>query len=144
MICIQLMVRIQGWTFNKSIALVLVAGYAMLLFDIRSEHVDVVRHGWKPWIPIYYSGAMIVVGAVALAMWERGGRQVLLFAFGASFIVGALGFWFHTHGQLISGVTTVLAAWTEPLHHKDAPPALAPLSFAGLGLLGVLTCARVS
>ncbi len=136
------MVRIQHWTLSKSIALVLVGGYAMMLFDIRSEHVDVVRHNWKAWIPIYYSITMLLVGSAAVARWERGGRQVLLVTFCASFIVGALGFWFHSHGQPIPAITTVLGAWTKPLHHKDAPPALAPLSFAGLGLLGVLTCAR--
>ena len=114
----------------------------MLLLDIRSEHVDVVRESWKPWIPIYYSGAMLLVGAVALARWDRGGRQVLLVAFRASVIVGALGFWFHNRGHLVTGVTTVLEAWTLPLHRKDAPPALAPLSFAGLGMLGVMACAR--
>ena len=138
------MVRIQNWTLSKSIALVLVGGYAMMLFDIRSEHVDVVLHNWKAWIPIYYSITMLLVGSAAVARWERGGRQVLLVAFCTSLIVGALGFWFHSHGQPISAITTVLGAWTEPLHHKDAPPALAPLSFAGLGLLGVLACARRS
>ena len=136
------MAHIQRWTLNKWIVLLLVSGFAMLLFDIRSEHVDVVRKNWKAWIPIVYSGAMILVGLVALVRWERGGRQVLLFAFSASFIVGALGFWFHTKGEPISGIETILAAWTEPLHHKDAPPALAPLSFAGVGLLGMVACAR--
>src|SRR5262249_46908845 len=53
--------------------------------------------------------------------------------------------WFHSEGHPISGVLQVLAAWA--LHPGDnggikigAPPVLAPLSFVGLGLMGVLAC----
>jgi len=137
------MVPTRTWSLNKVIVLVLIAGFAMLVVDLRSEHVDVVRRNWLAWIPIVYSGAMVVLGAAALAGWERGGRQALLIAFAAAFLVGGFGFWFHNHGDLVSGVLTVLSAWTKPLHHEDVPPPLAPLSFAGLGLLGSLACARL-
>ena len=136
------MVATRTWTLNKVTVLVLIGGFAMLVVDLRAEHVDVVRHNWQAWIPIVYSGVMVLLGAAALAGWERGGRQVLQIAFAAAFIVGGLGFWFHNHGHLVSAVITVLSAWTQPLHHQDVPPPLAPLSFAGLGLLGMLACAR--
>ena len=136
------MVPTRIWTLNKVVVLVLIAAFATLVVDLRDEHVDVVRHHWQAWIPIAYSGVMVVLGATALAGWERGGRQALLIAFAAAFIVGGLGFWFHNHGDLVSGMLTVLSAWTKPLHHEDVPPPLAPLSFAGLGLLGTLACAH--
>jgi hypothetical protein len=136
------MVPTRTWTLNKVIVLILIAAFAMLVVDLRSEHVDAVRRDWQAWIPIVYSSAMVVLGAAALAGWKRGGRQALLIAFAAAFIVGGLGFWFHNDGHLVSGVLTVLSAWTKPLHHEDVPPPLAPLSFAGLGLLGTLACAR--
>src|SRR5205085_1120919 len=119
-----------------------IGGFAMLVIDLRSEHVDVVRHSRQAWIPIVYSGLMVLLGAAALAGWERGGRQALLIAFAAAFVVGGLGFWFHTRGHPVSGVLIVLSAWTQPLHHQNVPPPLAPLSFAGLGLLGTLGCVR--
>lgn len=130
------------WMLNKTIVLFLIAGFAMLVIDLRSEHVDVVRQNWKAWIPIVYSGVMVLVGAAALAKWQQWGRQALLFSFAAAFVVGGLGFWFHNQGHPIAAVMTVLSAWTQPLHHPDAPPPLAPLSFAGLGFLGMLSCAR--
>jgi hypothetical protein len=136
------MVPFRAWTLNKVIVLVLIGGFTMLVIDLRSEHIDVLRHNWRPWIPIVYSGIMVLLGAAALTNWERGGRQALLVGFTAAFIVGGLGFWFHNHGHLLTGVTTVLQAWTAPLHHEDVPPPLAPLSFGGLGLLGVLACLR--
>ena len=130
------------WTLNKWVVLTLTAGFAAVVVDLRSEHVDVVRHHWTAWIPIVYSGIMVLLGGIGLAAWERGGRQMLLAAFSLAFIVGGLGFWFHNHGHLVSAVVTVLEAWVLPLHHQKGPPALAPLAFAGLGLLGLLACAR--
>jgi len=131
----------RAWTLNKIVVLLLVLGFAGLVLDLRFEHVDVVRNNWKAWIPIFYSGAMVLLGAVALARWENWGRQALLFGFAAAFIVGALGFWFHNGGHLVSAVVEVLSAWTQPVHHPDTPPPLAPLAFAGLGLFGMIACA---
>jgi hypothetical protein len=136
------MVPTRTWTLNKVLVLVLSAGFALLVVDLRYEHVGAVRHYWQAWIPIVYSGVMVVLGAAGLAGWERGGRQALRLAFAAAFLVGGLGFWLHNNGDVVSGVLTVLSAWTGPLHHEDVPPPLAPLSFTGLGLLGTLACAR--
>jgi hypothetical protein len=136
------MVPTRTWTLNKVLVLVLSAGFALLVVDLRYEHVGAVRHYWQAWIPIVYSGVMVVLGAAGLAGWERGGRQALLIAFANAFLVGGLGFWLHNNGDVVSGVLTVLSAWTAPLHHEDVPPPLAPLSFAGLGLLGTLACGR--
>ena len=113
----------------------------MLVVDLRFEHVEAVHEHPISWTPIIYSGLMINLGIVGLIAWDRGGRQVLQAAFVAAFVVGLLGFWFHNHGHLIHGVT-VLSAWNRPLQHTDAPPPLAPLSFLGLGLIGLLACAR--
>ncbi len=132
----------NSWTLNKVLVLLLTAGFLALVVDLRSEHVDVVRHHWTAWIPVVYSGIMVVLGALGLATWARGGRQMLTVAFAAGFVVGALGFWFHNDGHLISAVSTVLAAWVRPLHHEDVPPQLAPLAFLAMGLLGMLACAR--
>jgi len=130
------------WTLNKILVLLLTAGFLTLVVDLRSEHVDVVRHHWTAWIPIVYSGIMVVLGALGLAFWGRGGRQMLTVAFSAGFVVGVLGFWFHNGGHLILAVSTVLSAWTQRLHHEDVPPQLAPLAFLAMGLLGMLACAR--
>ncbi len=133
---------LRSWSLNRLLVLILTAGFALLVVDLRSEHVDVVRRHWTAWIPIVYSGVMVAVCAAGLAAWERSGRPMLLAAFASAFVVGGLGFWFHNHGHLISAVITVLDAWVLPLHHEKGPPQLAPLSFAGLGLLGVLACLR--
>lgn len=137
----------------------------MLLFELRFEHMDALGDHWQAWIPIAYSGVMIVVGVLGLWFWEKGGRKVLFWAFAAGIIIGALGVWFHDKGKPWDSVTEVIAAWQAPIvkhHHpkkgelqptpspasakksekKEEPPKppLAPLSFAGMGLLGMLAC----
>lgn len=132
----------RKWTLNQMVVLTLIAGFVMLLFDIRSEHVDVVHDKWQAWIPIYYAAAMIVVGTVGMAAWRSWGRVLLMVGFVAAFVVGGLGYYFHTGGHLITGVATILHAWSGNAHRDDGPPALAPLAFGGLGLLGVVACLR--
>ncbi|MGI8495020.1 MAG: hypothetical protein ACR2L1_06880 [Pyrinomonadaceae bacterium] len=102
---------------------------------------------------------------------ERGGRQLLFWAFAVALIVGTVGFWQHNgehFGQRIAGVFTVWGETApEDQHsgeknggensagenqgqgndsrkHEEALllPVFAPLTFAGLGILGMLACAR--
>jgi hypothetical protein len=96
---------------------------------------------WTAWIPIVYSGAMVVVCLVCLLLWNRRGRQAHFYAFAFSVVVGLLRFWLHNQGRLFRDLATVLDTWTRFEHHADTPPTLAPLSFCGLGGLGMLECA---
>ena len=130
------------WTLNKILVLLLLGAFVGLTLDLRYEHVDKVRKFWEAWIPIVYSGAMVVLGAVCLRLWERGGRQILSIAFTFALAVGVVGFWLHNRGHLVSAVMQVLSAWTQPIRHKDVPPQLAPLAFVGLGVLGMMACAK--
>ena len=52
------------------------------------------------------------------------------------------GFWFHTDGRLLRSVRRELSAWVRKLPDEDKPPALAPLAFAGFGILGTLACTK--
>ena len=45
---------LKTWALNKIIVLFLIGGFAMLVVDLRSEHVDVLRENWKPWRSITY------------------------------------------------------------------------------------------
>lgn len=159
------------WTLNKLVVLLTLAGFFMLVMDLRFEHMDVLGEDWQSWIPIIYSGVMVLVGAWGLWFWEKGGRKVLFWAFAASIIVGLLGVWFHDKGKPWKSVTLLVAAWqapirkharreenqTQPVRKPSYPPIaanpgekkkkeekpnppLAPLSFAGIGVLGMLAC----
>jgi len=152
------------WTLNKLIVLLALGAFFMLMMELRFEHMDELGDHWQAWIPIVYSGAMIIVGFLGLYFWDKGGRKVLFWAFAASIIVGLLGVWFHDKGKPWQSVTVVVEAWQAPIVKHPKPnisatpsvptpspanppkkkkkpkPPLAPLSFAGMGLLGMLAC----
>lgn len=157
------------WTLNRLIVLFLLGAFVVLMFEIRSEHQDVLGEHTIAWTPIIYSGLMIIVSFACLFFWRGGGRQILFWAFAAALIVGVVGFWQHNEhhfGQRINYVFTVWGNSTAKKqesdehseaenqdHHSDGdhdhelsaplmPPVLAPLTFAGLGILGMLACAK--
>ena len=136
-----MMSKSAPWTLNKILVLLLTGTFLGLAGDLRYEHVDQVRNHWTAWIPIVYSGAMVVIGLLGLLRWDRHGREVLFYAFACSLVVGLLGFWLHNQGDLIRNLETVLDAWTRLEHHTDTPPTLAPFAFCCLGVLGMLACA---
>jgi len=132
-------------TLSKLMVVGLLGALSLLLVEIRFEHRAVLGEAWQSWIPLFYSGGMVALGAGGLARWHRGGRQVLRVGFAAAFLIGLLGLWFHSDGHPLSGVLQVLAAWTlRPGANGGiklgAPPVLAPLAFVGLGSMGVLAC----
>src|SRR6266851_518823 len=132
-------------TLSKLIVISLLGALSLLLVEIRFEHREALADAWQSWIPLFYCGAMLALGAAALTRWHRGGRQVLMVGFAAAFLIGFLGLWFQSKGNHISEVFRVLATWA--LRPGDAggikigtPPVLAPLAFVGLGSMGVLAC----
>lgn len=143
-----MMKSITFWSLNKIIALLLLGGMAMFLTDIRWEHRVELGRQWQTWIPIVYSALMIIVGAVCVYFWESWGRKVLFAGFALSLIVGALGFFFHGQGQSFEALFREISAWTIPpgtnggIKVGSEPPIMAPLSFIGLGLLGILVCSK--
>ena len=128
-------------------AAALLGGMALLLCELRFEHREVLGETWRSWIPLIYTAVTLLGGLVALLRWDGKRRRVLAMLFGAGIAVGLLGFWFHTDGHLVTGLRNILLAWRVPLGQDGGikmgsqPPALAPLAFCGLGILGLLVCA---
>ena len=82
-----MMSKSAPWTLNKILVLLLTGTFLGLAGDLRYEHVDQVRNHWTAWIPIVYSGAMVVIGLLGLLRWDRHGREVLFYAFQATLAV---------------------------------------------------------
>jgi hypothetical protein len=122
--------------------LILIGGFGVVLVQVRFDHRSVLGEDIVPWIPIIYSILMIVVSALGLLFWDRGGRKVLLMGFLLGILVGLAGFWFHTNGRLVRSVQHEFSAWIRKIPDEDKPPALAPLAFAGFGVLGAFACSK--
>lgn len=137
---------LRSRTVNEVIVAALVLGAAFLLVEVRFEHREVLGETWVAWLPLACAALLLVVGAIALPFWQRGGRKVLMVLFGIAFVIGTVGIWFHSGGHPFAHVAKVLSAWR--LHPGQSggtkvgsePPALAPAAFCGLGLLGLIAC----
>jgi hypothetical protein len=134
--------KTKFWTLNKAIVLALTGGFGVVLVQVRYDHRSVVGDNAIAWKAIVCSILMIVASAVGLLFWTRGGRQTLLVGFLLTILVGLAGYWYHTNGRLVRSVQHELWAWVRKIPDDDKPPALAPLAFAGFGILGALACAK--
>lgn len=83
----------RNWALNRLIVLILVGAFGFLLLDIRMEHADVLNEYTISYLPLVYSGLMIVLSLVALFFWQSLGRQILFWAFAVALVVGVVGFW---------------------------------------------------
>jgi quinol-cytochrome oxidoreductase complex cytochrome b subunit len=130
------------WTLNQLVVLILMGGFIVILTQVRYDHRVVLQKQAIAWIPIVFSILMIVSCVLGLSFWNRGGRSALAVEFLIAIAVGLLGFWYHTDGHPVRAVTHSLSAWVKKIPDEDKPPALAPLAFAGFGLLGWSACAK--
>jgi hypothetical protein len=133
---------------EKRIAGALLGGAAFLLVEVRFEHREVLGETWRGWIPLTCAALLLVAGIPAWLAWAGRGRKLLAALFALTAAVGVLGAWFHSGGRPDRAVVRVMSAWALAPGQNggekpgSAPPALAPLAFSGLGLLGWLVCAR--
>jgi hypothetical protein len=124
---------------SRVLILLLAGGFAGLMMDIRVEHVDAVRERSIAWLPIIYSGVMAIACGAGFVFWSKTARLILMPLFLLAFIIGGMGFYFHNEGNLKEVLKNSVNAWTDPtMDHPDGPPQVAPLSFAGLGMIGIL------
>jgi hypothetical protein len=134
---------VRDYSLGRLLVLVLTAGCLTLLIDIRYEHIDVVHETRISWIPLIYSGLLTLLGLWAFLRWSPASRAILFWCYAVGLAVGMTGLWMHSQGAIFSGVAHVLSAWFQHFHYADEPPLLAPLAFCGIGLMGMLACAKV-
>ena len=134
---------ILRWPLARLLMFGLGGAFFGLMCDVRIEHVEVVHHRSITWAPILFAGVMTVACFVATVWWNRTSRRLMIPLFVLALVIGAVGFYLHNDGHIFGVVKTMIAAWTDPhMQHEDAPPHLAPMAFAGLGALGLLTCLK--
>jgi len=138
---VSIMSRLDRWPLPRVMVLVLAGGFGGLMMDIRVEHVDAVHEHGVAWVPIVYSTFMTVACVAVCFFWNAVARRILIAFCLVACAIGGVGFYLHNHGHLIKVFTRSLAAWTDAgMSHSEGPPQLAPMAFAGLGMIGVLAC----
>jgi hypothetical protein len=115
------------------------AGFLVLAADSIIEHVEILSQDIAAYIPIVFSVLGLVVSVAAFLRWsERWIRAPQVFLF-AAFVVSAAGLYFHLEEEEGEEMTAEKREHEEK--EKDKPP-LAPLSFAGLAVVGLLATSR--
>jgi hypothetical protein len=125
----------------------LIAGFLLMMLDIRFEHRQVLGEVKIAWVPILYSMAMVFLIPSGVFLYKRGGKHLLTVCYAGALIVGALGIYLHSSGQLLARLSDVLSVWQNWGNAPDAnepfyPPILAPFSFLGLGSIGLFLTVR--
>jgi hypothetical protein len=126
---------LRGLGLPRVLVLVASVGVPPLMWEMWYSHYRGNFHRWPMVIPMAYPPLFMAAGFLLLAttapwaLWTYG-------AFAAGLVlVGLLGFFFH-----LQGIARQTGGWNLD-NVMVGPPSLAPLSFAGLGALGLLALA---
>jgi uncharacterized membrane protein YfcA len=130
---------LKNYTINRLLALIVGIGFAVLTVDSILEHWDVLTKEPMSFVPVVFSAIGAVIGFLAVFMWnEKWIRTLHLFLF-VSFLVAALGLYFHIKEDDDEEST---GQKTEQGQKEKEKPAIAPLAFAGLAAVGLIGTAR--
>jgi hypothetical protein len=112
-------------------------GFLVLGAEVRFEHRDVVSRDSAAWIPVVYCALAAV--ACLLGMGRNGARTAAQYVLALGVGVGAAGLYLHTGGSP-GKLRPILDVWTAPASEVGPvwPPAVAPLSIAGLSLVALI------
>ena len=130
----------KNFSLNKLLVLITTIGFAFLLADTTIEHWSTFEEEIIVFIPLVFSIIGAVLGIIVVITWKEkliGWFQILLFA---SLIVAAAGLYFHLEEE----EDEINLTTGEQEHEEDEKdkPLLAPLSFAGLAVIGLLGTMR--
>ena len=117
-------------TRNRLLCGAVAAGYLFLAVDTLIEHHLVWAKHRPAFIP---PTAATVLGVILLAtclVWSPALRKVARGALWLSLVIGLLGLYFHNVERFTKGFS-----WGKP---SLTPPILAPLGFAGQGMVGLI------
>jgi hypothetical protein len=137
-------------TRERLIFLVLAGGFLTLGLEIRHLHREVLDETWQAYIPIVYS--FLAAAASIVCLFASGAPRLLAtLVFGAGLVVGPLGLYNHTEGELDKMLTPILGSLVahagngdedgereKRRDESDVPPPLAPLGISGLSAIGLI------
>ncbi|HUN65057.1 MAG TPA: hypothetical protein VMW43_03080 [Bacteroidota bacterium] len=131
-------------TLNRLLVAGSAAGFVFLLADTTIEHRDLFFREFWVLIPALFGIAGAVAGAVAYFRWDEKAIRFFNIVLIASCVVAAAGIYFHI-GEDDDEDARPVAAQMEQKKEKEKEkdkPILAPLSFAGVAVVGLLGTLR--
>jgi hypothetical protein len=130
----------KKYSLNRLLVLLTTIGFAFLLVDTTIEHWSTFEEEIMSFIPLVFTIVGLSLGILVVIMWKEKlirWFQILLFA---SFIVAGAGLYFHIEEE--ENDINLTSEEREHEENEKDKPLLAPLSFAGLAVVGLLGTAR--
>lgn len=128
------------WNRDKNIILHLFCWFnlSFLAADIFVAHsINQFEHS-SEWVPFYFSTLSFLILPISFLIpekWNQLKRSVNLVLGFAAIIIGVIGFYLHIHSQFLGQLSLKSLVYTAPL--------IAPLSYAGVGLLLILNTIKI-
>jgi len=126
----------KNFTLNRLLVLTASAGFAFLLADTIIEHFNTFTQETMSFIPPIFSLIGFITGVITVLNWKPELVRFMHIIFFAAFIIAAAGLYFH----IVEEMSEVNLTTEEQLHeaNEKEKPLLAPLAFAGVGVMGLL------
>lgn len=123
---------------NSLAVLVVALSFAALTIDLRYLHRFATRTTWYAYIPAAYCALASLALLCSLTRWERI-KRIASWICAGGLLVGGIGLAHHTRGnpmQVVETLDVTAPRAVKPAGSTRATSAVAPLSLAGLGMLG--------
>lgn len=123
------------FSLNRIIILLTSLGFLFLLIDTTLEHWEVFEDEFTVYIPGIFCLVAVILGFITVLVWKENFIKYFKYFLFASMIVALMGTYFHVIEEEDDEDLTL-----EQREHEEEgdKPLLAPLSFAGLALFGLL------
>jgi hypothetical protein len=129
----------QKYSLNHMIAMFVAAGFFFLIADSILEHLEILGQELLVYIPIAFSVLGFLISTIAAVLWKERVIRFLRMTLFVAFLISAAGLYFHIKEEDDEEITA--EQFTHEQKEKDKP-ILAPLSFAGLAVIGLLGTSR--
>lgn len=127
-------------SLNRLLVVVSVAGFVFLLADTTIEHWEIFFKEPAVFIPAVFCCIGLVTGVLAFLRWQERLIKIFQIVLIASILIGGVGVYFHI-GEDDEADARPAGAQVGQKKEKDKP-LLAPLSFAGIAVVGLLGTLR--
>ena len=129
----------QKFSLNRLIVMFVAGGFFFLIADSILEHWDILGQELWAYIPIAFSVLGFLISTIAAVLWKERVIRFLRMTLFVAFLISAAGLYFHIKEEDKEEITI------EQIEHEQKEkekPLLAPLSFAGFAVIGLLGTSR--
>lgn len=129
----------REFSLNRLLVLIVAVGFLFLAVETTLERWNVFSQEPFAFVPVVFSIVGLIGSIASLVQWREPRIRLLNVILFVSLAVGTVGLYLHSEVAESEPVTAEERAHEQK---ESKPPPLAPLSFAGLAVVGLLATSR--